>query len=134
MFFSPSFLAFSPTFSKRPLADTMTATIGGNATIICQPDASPSPEITWSLNDAPLNLVKGAEGRVLLLDNGNLFITQVQMSDQGRYTCTAENLNGRASSTGLLSVVCKYQSGGFTIPKKVKRLKNKKTLTSFVCF
>ncbi|XP_025082370.1 contactin-like isoform X2 [Pomacea canaliculata] len=98
-------LSFAPTFSKRPLADTMTATIGGNATIICQPDASPSPEMTWSLNDAPLNLVKGAEGRVVLLDNGNLFITQVQMSDQGRYTCTAENLNGRASSTGLLSVV-----------------------------
>lgn len=83
------------------------ATVGGNTTIICQPEASPLPEITWFHNGAPMNLERGAEGRVMLLENGNLVITAIQVSDQGHYTCTAENVEGKASSTGFLNVVSK---------------------------
>ncbi|XP_025082371.1 contactin-4-like [Pomacea canaliculata] len=108
-------LAFAPNFSKRPVDDSQMATISGNTTIICQPEASPAPEITWSHNGSPLNLVRGAESRVMMLDNGNLMITQVQLSDQGQYTCTAKNSEGEASSTGILTVVSRAT---ITIPPR----------------
>ncbi|KAK7482492.1 hypothetical protein BaRGS_00026309 [Batillaria attramentaria] len=108
-------LSFAPNFGKRPLDSSQMATMGGNATIICQPEAAPAPEITWSHNGRPLGLTAGAQGRVMKLDNGNLMITQLTMSDQGEYTCTAINTEGEASSTGLLSIV---KQTSITVPPR----------------
>ena len=115
---------FKPTFNKRPLDSSQMATVSGNATIICQPEAAPAPDITWFHNGRALGLTRGVQGRVMMLDNGNLLITQVQLSDQGEYTCTATNSRGSASSSGLMTVVSKCrcswcskqwqtQTGGF---------------------
>lgn len=100
--------AFAPNFSKRPLDPSQMATTGGNATITCQPEASPRPEVSWSHNGIHLEIGREISGRIILLGNGNLLITQVQISDQGEYRCTATNSEGSASSSGLLLVVGKY--------------------------
>lgn len=101
-----SFSAFAPVFKNQPVLDSQMATREGNTTIVCQPEASPAPAVTWSLNGRLLDLVRGVESRVMLLTSGNLLISQIQPADQGRYTCTAENLYGAAVRTVVLSVLC----------------------------
>ena len=105
---------FKPNFSKRPLDSSQMATVGGNATIICQPEAAPVPEITWFHNGRALGLTRGVQSRVMMLNNGNLLLMQVQLSDQGEYRCTATNSLGSASSSGLLAIVskCGENNGG----------------------
>ncbi|XP_076455487.1 contactin-like [Babylonia areolata] len=100
-------LEFKPSFAKRPLQSSQQATVGGNTTLICAPEAAPVPQITWYHDGRDLGLTAGAEGqgRLVQLANGNLLITQVQASDQGEYTCTAVNARGSDASTGILTVV-----------------------------
>ncbi len=42
-----SFSGFPPNFEKYPLQVNQFATQGGNTTIMCRPEAAPTPEITW---------------------------------------------------------------------------------------
>ncbi|XP_060074968.1 contactin-like [Ylistrum balloti] len=98
-------LALSPTFAKRPLDEKMFAAIGGNATIICEPEAAPFPTFQWRRNGGDLGLSHGdMTSRIRMMQNGNLFIENVVQSDAGLYTCSAENIYGSASSSGTLSV------------------------------
>ncbi|OWF39873.1 Contactin [Mizuhopecten yessoensis] len=98
-------LAFPPTFVKRPLEERMFAAIGGNATIICDPEAAPFPTFTWRRNGADLGLSHGdMTSRIRMLQNGNLFIQNVAQGDAGLYLCSAENTYGSASSSGTLYV------------------------------
>ncbi|XP_067686212.1 contactin-like [Haliotis asinina] len=98
-------LEFAPSFIKRPVDPSQLATIGGNATIICQPEAAPKPEITWKKDGRSLGLSMGVRGHFQLLANGNLLINDVTNQDAGRYECTATNDAGSASSGGKLEVV-----------------------------
>lgn len=45
--------------------------------------------------------------------DGTLIIRNISRSDEGKYTCFAENFMGKANSTGILSVRGK---GGWTEP------------------
>ncbi len=83
-------------------------TRNADVTIICQPEAAPLAKIKWEFNGAELSTSQDAGARVRQLANGNLHITGVQDSDQGYYTCLAENPYGSAQSTGNLTVVCEY--------------------------
>ncbi|XP_046331627.2 contactin-like [Haliotis rufescens] len=98
-------LEFAPTFAKHPVDPSQLATVGGNATVICQPEAAPKPEITWKKDGRSLGLSTGVAGHLQLLANGNLLITDVTGSDAGHYECTATNDKGSASSGGKLEVV-----------------------------
>ncbi|ESP02884.1 hypothetical protein LOTGIDRAFT_110734, partial [Lottia gigantea] len=99
-------LSFTPTFHKHPLEANSMGAVGGNTTIICEPEAAPFPTFTWLKNGLDLGLVDGdTSSRIRKMRNGNLLITQVMISDSGRYTCRAENLNGIAESSGNLKVV-----------------------------
>lgn len=46
-------------------------------------------------------------GRIFIWEDGSLEIRNVTKSDEGKYTCFAENDRGKANSTGSLSVTGK---------------------------
>ena len=75
-------LQLAPSFKKRPVDSVLYATVGGNVTVACQPEAAPTPVIRWVFNEAPLL----TSPRVRVLGTGDLFISPVFASDQGWYT------------------------------------------------
>ncbi|XP_025106853.1 contactin-like isoform X2 [Pomacea canaliculata] len=99
-------LEFAPTFAKHPVAASLSAAVGGNVTIICNPESAPAPTYQWYRNDIDLQLQQGgsANNRLQLFLNGNLLITDVNLGDQGKYTCKATNSKGTAQSSGILRV------------------------------
>lgn len=42
--------------------------------------------------------------RVTITTDGTLILQNISKSDEGKYTCFAENFMGKANSTGILSV------------------------------
>ena len=69
-------------------------------TIKCQPEAAPTPEITWSQNGQVITI---DDKHTVSLD-GTLHIAQMTASDQGSYTCKARNQNGETEASTVVSV------------------------------
>lgn len=91
------------------------ATIAGNTTLVCQPEAAPYPTtdndgFVWYKNN--IRIVPSTEpgSRIQLLSNGNLFITSIQQNDQGQYKCEARNTYGTATTFGNLTVLRKLDT------------------------
>ena len=97
--------AFAPSFAKRPLFANQFSTIKGNTTILCQPEAAPTPTIVWYKNGKLLNPSSDAGAVVRQMPNGNLFISPVSSQHAGVYKCEATNTMGEAQSTGNLTVL-----------------------------
>lgn len=53
--------------------------------------------------------ISGSAGRIQLSED-DLRITQVEVSDSGRYTCNATNNKGVQVATATLTVLCKFSS------------------------
>lgn len=100
-----SFSDFKPNFARFPIDAFMSGTLSGNRTVICRPEGAPYPTIEWLKNGRNLNLVADDNmSRVRMLANGNLVLSQLQLQDQGEYTCKATNDLGSATSTGTLTI------------------------------
>ncbi|XP_075998447.1 contactin-1a [Genypterus blacodes] len=91
--------ACAPTFEHNPVKKVLAAR-NGRVVIECRPKAAPKPAIFWSKGTELLH----NSTRVFILEDGSLEILNVTRSDEGRYTCFAENDRGKANSTGSLSV------------------------------
>ena len=89
-------LAFKPNFDKFPVEEKTYAAEKGNLTLKCEPEGAPQPEFIWRKNGNRIS----SGGKYIIYDNGNLFIRQVTLSDNGKYTCEAANEYGKAESTG----------------------------------
>ncbi|ELT90327.1 hypothetical protein CAPTEDRAFT_180331 [Capitella teleta] len=103
-------LSFAPNFKKYLMQPNQFATALGNTTLYCRPEAAPYPsaeEIIWYKNGVPLNPGSGENDRVQQLPNGNVFISNVQQSDQGVYKCHVSNSYGEAETVGNLTVLSK---------------------------
>ncbi|KAM4700365.1 contactin-2 [Discoglossus pictus] len=92
--------AMAPDFRLSPVKRMIPAARGGEVIIQCNPRAAPTPIITWS---------KGTEllrntSRVTVTVNGTLILRNISQTDEGKYTCFAENIMGKSNSTGILSV------------------------------
>ncbi|XP_018102028.2 contactin-2 [Xenopus laevis] len=92
--------ALAPDFRLSPVKRLIPAARGGEVIIQCNPRAAPTPLILWS---------KGTEllrnsSRVTVTANGTLILRNISHSDEGKYTCFAENVMGKSNSTGVLSV------------------------------
>uniref|UniRef100_G3U977 Contactin 2 n=1 Tax=Loxodonta africana TaxID=9785 RepID=G3U977_LOXAF len=92
--------ALAPDFRLNPVRRLIPAARGGEIIIPCQPRAAPKAVVLWS---------KGTEilvnsSRVTVTPDGTLIIRNISRSDEGKYTCFAENSMGKANSTGTLSV------------------------------
>ncbi|KAG8518080.1 Contactin-2 [Galemys pyrenaicus] len=92
--------ALAPDFRLSPVRRLIPAARGGKISIPCEPRAAPKAVVLWS---------KGTEilvnsSRVTVTPEGTLVIRNISRSDEGKYTCFAENFMGKANSTGILSV------------------------------
>ncbi|XP_075415669.1 hemicentin-2 [Tenrec ecaudatus] len=84
---------------ELPLRVTVKA--GEEVTLDCEAQGSPTPLVTWTKDARPMPLVPD---RHSLLPSGSLRLAQAQVSDSGRYQCTASNPAGFASRRYVLSV------------------------------
>ncbi|XP_033618099.1 contactin-2 isoform X2 [Fukomys damarensis] len=92
--------ALAPDFRQNPVRRLIPAARGGEISIACQPRAAPKATVLWSKGTEIL----GNSSRVTVTLDGTLVIRNISRSDEGRYTCFAENFMGKANSTGVLSV------------------------------
>ncbi|XP_052824014.1 contactin [Octopus bimaculoides] len=98
-------LELKPEFWSNPLLPTTLASVQGNVTLQCRPEAAPYPTIEWFKNGMSLGLTAGStSNRYTLYHNGNLLITDITSGDAGRYKCEATNRLGTASTETELSV------------------------------
>ncbi|XP_055298304.1 protein sidekick isoform X10 [Sitodiplosis mosellana] len=79
---------------------------GKDATIVCRAVGAPQPNVTWTYNDTtPVELT----GRVQVLENGDLLISNVRESDAGWYNCIRSNEAGSVTGQAYLGVMVRTQ-------------------------
>ncbi|EJD76713.1 CBR-HIM-4 protein [Loa loa] len=84
-----------------PTPEVVRVNIERSVTLQCRAIGYPLPKITWHRNGVP---IEELTTRVKILPDGSLLINNVQVDDQDRYTCTAENIFGRQDKTTVLLV------------------------------
>uniref|UniRef100_A0AAV2J5Z9 Ig-like domain-containing protein n=1 Tax=Knipowitschia caucasica TaxID=637954 RepID=A0AAV2J5Z9_KNICA len=110
-------VSMKPAKIERKLHDKKQVTFGKDLKVDCKASGAPKPEISWGLPDGTVvNNVyqsdgRGAVGRggrmrrYTLFDNGTLYLNQVSMSEEGDYTCYAENQVGKDEMHVHITVV-----------------------------
>ncbi|XP_067451016.1 immunoglobulin superfamily member 10 [Thunnus thynnus] len=87
---------------------------GNDLKVDCKASGAPKPEISWGLPDgtvvnsalqADASSGQGRARRYTLFDNGTLYLNQVGMSEEGDYTCYAENQVGKDEMHVHITVV-----------------------------
>lgn len=91
-------LKLPPEIIDPPERETR-AVVTSDVIMKCRVFGAPKPDVKWEKDDTPLN---GANYEVL--DNGDLNIHNVIMTDQGKYKCIATNRYGTKSASGELKV------------------------------
>lgn len=91
-------LALPPTIIEAPEAESK-AVVTSTVTLRCRVFGAPKPDITWMRNSQEVT-----GGRYQVLENGDLRISDVLVTDKGEYTCYATNKFGDISASGRLDV------------------------------
>ncbi|XP_072200110.1 immunoglobulin superfamily member 10 [Excalfactoria chinensis] len=85
---------------------------GKDFQVDCKASGSPAPEISWSLPDGTvINNVMQADDsghrsrRYVLFDNGTLYLNRAGATEEGDYTCYAQNTLGRDEMKVHITVV-----------------------------
>lgn len=90
-----------PVTARLNLANGHQVGIGAEINIKCEVDGSPSPNITWYLNDQELY----SSGRIQIVENEErLIIRGATPEDSGEYKCLARNEYSHASHTEKINV------------------------------
>eukprot|EP00118_Oscarella_pearsei_P016938 m.165733 g.165733 ORF g.165733 m.165733 type:complete len:5158 (+) comp38902_c0_seq1:154-15627(+) len=90
-----------PSIIQAP--DNVSAMENSSVTFECDSNGNPSPSLSWKFQD---EIVKSEKGKTAILSEGRrLTIFNAQTKDSGLYTCVAENLVGRDSSSASLFVI-----------------------------
>ncbi|KAJ8367831.1 hypothetical protein SKAU_G00078590 [Synaphobranchus kaupii] len=85
---------------------------GNDLKVDCKASGAPEPEISWGLPDGTvLNSAmqsddsRGRTRRYVLFDNGTLYFNKIGMTEEGDYTCYAENTVGKDEMHVHISVL-----------------------------
>lgn len=91
----------------RVSVGTNVTTLGGKSlTLLCPSKGEPKPKIRW-YKDA-IELTPNDEMTIGL--KGDLHLEEVKVEDAGRYTCVAENENGKDKMSTVVNVAGKKGS------------------------
>ncbi|XP_022254822.1 neogenin-like, partial [Limulus polyphemus] len=104
----------SPEFITTP--KSIIVTEGTNVTLDCAANGNPHPQITW-LKDGSTIELKQVESHFKMLGIGSLLIENIQIEDEGTYTCRAENLVDSEDVTATVEIQVP--------PKFIKRPQNR---------
>ncbi|KAM4651041.1 neural cell adhesion molecule 1-like [Discoglossus pictus] len=77
--------------------------LGSDSSIICSVTGHPQPQVTWRRGSEPVT--HDGQKYILSKNGQQLSILQLEKSDEGEYTCFAENLFENSSRTMLLQVI-----------------------------
>ncbi|PVD25027.1 hypothetical protein C0Q70_15524 [Pomacea canaliculata] len=91
-------LSEAPTILTPPDPEKLVAE-GTSVNLTCRVAGKPDPIITWYKDNQQIS-----SGRYKIMPSGELYITQVVLSDAGLYTCEAKNIFNVTSSSGKLLV------------------------------
>ena len=91
-----------------PPEDTQ-ALIGSSATFTCVAEAEPTPTFQWEFEGVVIMDVDRYDIDTTSTESA-LTISDVVASDDGTYTCSAENVHGRDFASANLQVLCKWTS------------------------
>ena len=91
-------------FSEKPVNITigqlLVTLVDTELSIHCAVRGIPIPKVTWARGNQSLP----SDGR-MNVKNGTLLIVELETSDSGKYTCSAENPAGIASESSIVTVV-----------------------------
>ncbi|XP_016334136.1 contactin-1a-like [Sinocyclocheilus anshuiensis] len=90
----------APTFIYNPVKKVLLGAENRRVVIECKPRAAPKPKFIWKRGSELLT----NSSRMLIWDDGSLEILNLSKSDEGSYTCYAENDRGKSNSTGTLTI------------------------------
>uniref|UniRef100_A0A8C5NR92 Ig-like domain-containing protein n=1 Tax=Junco hyemalis TaxID=40217 RepID=A0A8C5NR92_JUNHY len=93
-----------PAFGKRP--QNQVVLVEGTAQFACEVMGDPQPAARWRKEEGEMPL-----GRWEVLPDNTLRIRQLQVEDEGTYTCVADNSVGRSEASGTLTVHGKGDRG-----------------------
>jgi hypothetical protein len=101
-------------------APQLTVRQSGRVTLTCAVLAgSPEPRLVWRRKTRQNVVVSGSGWNDLLGEGRRLLIDAVERSDEGVYTCEADNGFGVTSSSSVnLTVLCKFSNLIFKIQTK----------------
>ena len=85
------------------IGDNVTALINTSITIQCPTSGVPTPTMTWTKNNQQI----ASDGRYTVHDDGSLLISEASEEDSARYTCTADSVVGKDSSSSIVQIVGK---------------------------
>ena len=86
--------------------DEVTTSVGETVTVHCTANGTPLAQISWYKGRKKIK----SNRRIALSSQGHLVINAVQISDQGFYTCLANNIAGQDSLTIVFQVQGKLNS------------------------
>ena len=98
--FLPPALPLSRPLITSPTPSTLVVAEGDVAQLICLVGGVPTPRVVWTKDGVAIGEGPGVE----VLEGGALFISAVEISDQGSYSCWAGNSLGNDSETFSLVV------------------------------
>lgn len=78
---------------------------GEGVEFTCHVGGDPMPDILWKRTAGGGNMPLG---RVHILEDRSLRLDDVTLEDEGEYSCVADNAVGAVTSSGTLTVFCKY--------------------------
>uniref|UniRef100_F1KPK8 Hemicentin-2 n=1 Tax=Ascaris suum TaxID=6253 RepID=F1KPK8_ASCSU len=115
-----------PSIDKSNIIGNPLAIVGRSIYLECPVTGIPQPTVTWYKEG---NLIDAGDDRIILDQNNQTFgILYVQIADQGRYFCVAENKGGKAEQEFNLEVLVPPQMETTELQKFTRREDDSLTL------